>query len=111
MQVFGAMGVSPDTLLANLYTALATGELLQQVTFHFYRRDPQNPGTIQEFQTVTLTGARIVAIEPITHDVENPANASVDDRERVRFIYQQISIQSPIDGEEVVIDTMPGGGA
>jgi len=100
-----------DRASVNLYQALANNETLQPVTFHFYRDDPQNPGTIQEFQVITLTGALLVAIEPITHDVEDPANALLDDRERIRFIYQQITIQSPVDGGEVQIDTQAGGGA
>ena len=100
-----------DRASVNLYQALATNEILQTVTFRFYRDDPANPGTTQDLQVITLTDALIVAIEPITHDVESPANAALDDRERVRFIYQEINIQSPIDGGEVQIDTQAGGGA
>ena len=88
---------SVDRSTVNLYRALATGEGCTAI-FRFYRPDPATGGEVQ-YRTITLGNVRITAIEPITADVQAPANINLPDRERVRMVYATITLD--YSGEDI----------
>ena len=86
-----------DRSTVNLFRALDTGESLTAV-FKYERTD--QTGQSQQYYTVTLLNAVIVAIEPIKGDTFDSVQSQFPDRERVRMIYQRIRIEFPSDGNE-----------
>jgi type VI secretion system Hcp family effector len=68
------------------------------VEFSFYRAG--GGGSLERYYVVELRDARIVAMEPITEDVDVAATAGVPDRERIRIGYQTLVIRYLPDGEE-----------
>ncbi len=87
-----------DRSTVNLFRAMDTNETLTAI-FRYYRQDP-GTGQSQQYYTITLTDAVIVAIEPIKGDVYDPVQALMWDRERVRMMYGRIRIEFPPDGGE-----------
>lgn len=88
-----------DRSSVNLYTAMSNTESCT-AHFRFYRPDPGGSGMVEQYRRITLANARIVAIEPITADVFDPASAQLPDRERIRMVYGSITIEYTSDETE-----------
>ena len=72
-----------------LLMAMDTSEGLE-VTFRFFR--PTGTGGEEMYQTILLTDARIVSIEPLSPDTLNPETAARPATERIRFSYGTITL-------------------
>lgn len=92
-----------DRATVNMYQALSNLESLT-ATFKYYRSDPQT-GQLQEYFSIQLTNALLIAIEPIKAEIQDPANTAFPDMERVRMTYQEILITH--ESESVQISTRP----
>ncbi|MEE9218342.1 MAG: type VI secretion system tube protein TssD [Acidobacteriota bacterium] len=84
------------------YNALNTGENFT-LQFMFFRPAPGGSGAEQWFQTIHLSQARIMAIEPITRNVLEPEGANLPHMERIRVTYGQITISDEVNGTEAVL--------
>ncbi len=90
-----------DRATVGMYTALSNGESLT-ATFRYYKPDPVG-GEIQYF-TIRLVNARIIAMEPIKAEIQDPANTVFPDMERVRMIYQEIQLTDESNEQAVTIN-------
>jgi type VI secretion system Hcp family effector len=93
-----------DRASTKLFRALDTVESLS-MEFKFTR--PSASGTVEIYYNIRLTNARIVAIEPITPSNLDPASVSLPSQERVRVVYDQISIRYMPTGDEVILSGRP----
>lgn len=82
-----------------LFQAWDTADVLSKCIFTFLR-----PGAPEEeFFSVTLSGARVAAIEPITKALD-PLDTDYRDLLRVRIIYDQMTVESPQGSGPVMLD-------
>lgn len=84
-----------------LLTALDTNELLT-VTINYWRPDPATGSEVMYYQMV-LTGARLVASEPIMADNKNPDFAGYEIRTRLRLTYGSIKHVYVPSGDEATL--------
>ena len=82
-----------DSASVNLWTAFRDGELLNLVIFHHHHVAAPGQG---ELMTVTLTGARILAIETY-----HPENNSLELHERLRMNYQKLRVDQQGQNHEI----------
>ncbi len=87
-----------DRSTVNLWRAFGDGENLTKVEFMFYRLNPV--GTEELYYKVTLTDAKVVALEPITPHVRDAEFENFPDQERIRLDYRLIKVEFPSDGGE-----------
>ena len=88
-----------DRSTVNLYRALNTGERLTAI-FRYYEPDPSGTGAEIQHYTIELRGALIVAIEPIKADNLDAQNLARPDTERVRMVYQEITVRYQVEDNE-----------
>ena len=86
-----------DRSTVNLYRALNTGERLSAI-FRYYVSDSVG-AEIQNY-TIELRGALIVAIEPIKADILDAQTIGRPDTERVRMVYQEITVRYQVEDNE-----------
>jgi len=86
-----------DRSTVNLYRALNTGERLAAI-FRYYAFD--SAGAEIQHYTIELRGALIVAIEPIKADVLDTQISARPDTERVRMVYQEITVRYQVEDNE-----------
>ena len=86
-----------DRSTVNLYRALNTGERLSAI-FRYYV--PDSVGAEIQNYTIELRGALIVAIEPIKADVLDAQTSARPDTERVRMVYQEITVRYQVEDNE-----------
>ena len=86
-----------DRSTVNLYRALNTGERLTAI-FRYYV--PDSVGSEIQHYTIELRGALIVAIEPIKADTLDAQTSARPDAERVRMVYQEITIRYTVEDNE-----------
>jgi len=108
-QIIGALKHEPfiftkevDRATVPLYIAVMNNESLN-ATFRYYEID--QTGHEVHYFTIQLINARVIAIEPIKPETQDPATASFRDMERVRMIYQQIEISNETYSQQVNVDT------
>ena len=87
-----------DKATVNLWRALDNGENLTKVEFMFYR--VTNVGLQELYYKVTLTDAKVVALEPITPHFRDADFIDFTDQERIRLNYRLIKVEFPSDGDE-----------
>lgn len=83
-----------------LHTALDDQETLS-VEIRFYRVTPA--GLQEVHYTIGLSGARLVAAEPMLPDTEDPENDQRTQRVRLRFEYRAIEHHDVQSGQRVVL--------
>jgi type VI secretion system secreted protein Hcp len=86
-----------DRSTVNLYRALNTGERLTAI-FRYYAVD--SVGAEIQHYTIELRGALIVAIEPIKADNLDAQTSARPDTERVRMVYQEITVRYQVEDNE-----------
>ena len=93
-----------------LMQAMGTGETMSIAIFRFRRPDPKAGGAPHNYYTVELLNSRIFAVEPITADTLDPANAGRPDMARVRMGYQEIIFRDEIHSTEFQLAVAGKGG-
>lgn len=93
-----------DRSTPHLLQAMDTGEGLE-VLFRFFR--PDGMGGEEMYQSILLTDARIVSIEPLSPDTVNPETAGRPATERIRFSYLTITLVYEPTGDTYQATTNP----
>jgi type VI secretion system Hcp family effector len=79
-----------EPLIPHLMRAMETDESLT-VTFSFLR--PSGAGSEEVYSIVTLSGARVTSLEPLSPDDQDPALAAYQATVRVRYSYASIGFE------------------
>ena len=87
-----------DRATVKLWTALDTRESMSWVC-RFYRPALSGGGAEEQFYTVTLGNARIVAMEPIVANTLDAATSAYPPMERVRLAYQTMTLEWTANGQ------------
>jgi type VI secretion system secreted protein Hcp len=94
-----------DRATVNLWRAMDTNEMLVDVKFHFWR--PDGMGGEEQYYQVELTGARIVAIEPLSPRLDVPETQNIDFTERIRMSYETMTVTWTDGGIVYTLSSLP----
>lgn len=78
-----------DNATPLLFKQLCTGTRLKTVKLHFYDITPQ--GKEEEYFTILLENARVIAMEPVMFNTRMPEYEKMPHLEKVTFGYEQIT--------------------
>ena len=93
-----------DKATVKLWKALDTRESMSW-DCKFYRPNPSGDGTTEQFYTVTLGNARLIAIEPIVANTLDATNSAYPAMERVRLSYQTMTVTYTNGGATYQLNT------
>jgi len=78
-----------DKSSPELYNCLCNGKVIPKIELFWYEIKPT--GSEEVYFTHTLEGVRVVDIQPVMYDVDDPAKENYKHMEKVAFRYESIT--------------------